>query len=73
VAEPLLQQIAWGATAIGALVAAGSLLVAAGSLYYTNKANSENRKQEKARFFWLDLREMFAQHDAVHRKLLRGG
>ena len=53
------------ATIVGVLVAATSLAFAAINTRLTLRAN-------RARF-WLDLRDRFAKHDVVHRRLRPGG
>jgi hypothetical protein len=53
------------ATICGVIVGAVSLVVAARNTGLTKRSN-------RARF-WLDLRNMFADHDDVHRKLRPGG
>lgn len=48
------------------------LLIAAISLAYTALNSRAGVHTSRARF-WLDLRELFARHDAVHRRLRPGG
>jgi len=47
-------------------------LVALVSLGYTAYSVAITRKTARAQF-WLDLRDRFAKHDAVHRRLRPGG
>jgi hypothetical protein len=52
-------------TIVGVIIAAGSLAFAAQNTELT-------RRTSRARF-WLDLRDQFEKHDAVHRRLRPGG
>lgn len=53
------------ATVLGVVVGAGSLVIAAFNTRLTLQAN-------RARF-WLELRDRFARHDDVHKRLRPGG
>lgn len=48
------------------------VLIAATSLVFTAINTHTNMKTNRARF-WLDLRDRFARHDEVHRRLRPGG
>lgn len=55
-----------------ALLEVAGLAIGVASLAYTAYSVAMGRKTARAQF-WLDLRDRFAKHDPVHRKLRPGG
>ena len=62
----------WAATSLTFLVATGAIIYTVLQYRHNLKVNQDNAEVNRARF-WLDIRQMFADHEDVHRNLQKGG